>query len=78
MKMFSNHSDFFFHITKHQSLEKKFISKKKIITKNFEKTQLFSKSLLREDGAYIFGILEKVGGNNPLILTPCNSFSVAT
>ena len=28
--------------------------------------------------AYIFGIYKKVGGNNPLILAPYNSVSVAT
>ena len=48
MKMFSNHSDFCFHITIHKILDKKslygrknFISEKKIITKIFEKKQLF-------------------------------------
>ena len=63
MKMFSNHSDFCFHITIPKILDKKslygrkiFISEKKIITKNFEKKQLFSKSLLRSDGGGTFGL----------------------
>ena len=48
IKMFSNHSDFCFHITIHKILDKKslygrknFISEKKIITKNFEKKTFF-------------------------------------
>ena len=47
-KMFSNHSDFCFHIPIHKILDKKslhgrknFISEKKIISKNFEKKTFF-------------------------------------
>ena len=61
MKMFSNHTDFCFHITIHKILDKKslhgrknFISEKKIITKNFEKKHLFSKSLQSGEGEGTF------------------------
>ena len=57
MKMFSNHSDFCFHITIHEILDKKslygrkkFISEKKIITKNFEKKTNFFKIITEGDG----------------------------
>ena len=59
--MFSNHSDFCFHITIPKILDKKslyvqknFISEKKNITKIFEKNQLFSKLLLRSNGGGTF------------------------
>ena len=59
--MFSNQSDFCFHITIHKIWDKKslygrkiFISEKKNITKFFGKKQLFSKLLLREDGGGTF------------------------
>ena len=55
MKMFSNHSDFCFHITIHKILDKKslygrknFISEKKIITKNFENKPTFFKIITEE------------------------------
>ena len=62
IKMFSNHSDFCFHITIPKILDKKslygrkiFISEeKKNVTKIFEKNQLFSNSLLRGDGGGTF------------------------
>ena len=85
-KMFSNHSDFCFHITIHEILdkkclygEKKFISekKKKSLLKILKKNKLFSKSLLR-NFSLTFLEYTKNGGNDPLILTPCNSVSVAT
>ena len=86
--MFSNHSDFCFHITIPKILDKKslygrknFISEKKTITKNLEKNQLFSKSLLRSDGGGTFRLhfrnLQKFVGNNPSILAAYNSVSVA-
>ena len=73
----------------HEILDKKslygrknFISekkKKKTITKIFGKKNLFSKSLLRwDDGGTFFRIYKKFGSNNPSILTPTNSVTVAT
>ena len=62
IKKFSNDSDFCFYVPIHEILDQKslygrknFISEKiKIITKIFEKNQLFSKSLLRGDGGGTF------------------------
>ena len=61
IKIFSNDSDFHFHIPIHEILDQKslygqknLISEKKNITKFFEKKQLFSKSLQRSDGGGTF------------------------
>ena len=61
MKMFSNDSDFCFHVPIHEILDQKslygrkfFVSEKKNVTKIFEKKQLFLKSLQRSDGGGTF------------------------
>ena len=61
MKMFLNHSDFCFHITIHEILDKKslysqkiVLEKKKSLLKILKKKQLFSKSLLRNDSGGTF------------------------
>ena len=91
IKFFSNHSDFCFHIPIHEILDQKslygrkfFICKKnKNITKIFEKKNNFFQNhywgaMVEELFAYIFGIYKKFCGNNPSILAPYNSVSVAT
>ena len=63
--------------------EKILLVKKKIITKIFEKKPNFFQNhywggTVEELFAYIFGIYKKFGGNNPSILAPFDSVSVAT
>ena len=67
------------------SILKKNITKifeKKNITKIFEKKNFFQNpywgASVEELFAYIFGIYKIFCGNNPLILAPYNSVSVAT
>ena len=87
--MFSNPSDFCFHITIHKILDKKslygqkkFISeKKKTLLKFLKKNSFFQNrywgATVEELFAYIFGIYKKFGGNNPSILAPFDLVSVA-
>jgi hypothetical protein len=87
--MFSNHSDFCFHITIPKILDKKslygrkkFISEKKTLLKILKKFNFFQNhywgATVEELFAYVFGIYKKFGGNNPSILTSTDSVAVAT
>ena len=90
INIFSNHSDFCFHIPILDEIlgkkslygRKNFISEKKIITKNFEKNNFFQShycgGTMEELFAYIFGIYKKFGGNNLSILAPSDSVAVTT
>ena len=59
-----------------------FLSGKKTIIEFFEKKKKklnhYWGGTVEELFAYIFGIYKKFGGNNPSILAPYNSVSVAT
>ena len=54
-----------------------YITKKKKKKKNFFKNHYWG-ATVEELFAYIFGMYKKLGGNNPLILTPSDSVAVAT
>ena len=87
--MFSNDSDFHFHIPIHEILDQKslygrknFISeKKKTLLKFLKKFNFFQNhyrgATVEELFAYVFGIYKKFGGNNPSILATTDSVSVA-
>ena len=80
--MFSNHSDFCFHIPIHKILDKSLYMVGKILLAKKNKTLLkflkkfnffqnhYRGATVEELLAYIFGIYKKFGGNNPSILAP--------
>ena len=88
-KKISNQSDFCFHIPILEILDKKslygwkfFIREKNhywiFWKKKKKKLNHYWGGTVEELFAYIFGIYKKFGGNNPSILAPANSVSVAT
>ena len=58
------------------------LAKKKTLLKFLKKFNFFQNhyrgATVEELFAYVFGIYKKFGGNNPSILAPTNSVSVAT
>ena len=63
-------------------VKKLLLAKKKTLLKFLKKNNFFQNhywgATVEELFAYIFGIYKKFGGNNPSILAPYNSVSVAT